>query len=70
MGRGDEVVEATRASEAIMAPLDMKMLGIDGITAASLLRTQAPGCPPSSSRPSAVRGTSRVPCRPERRDPS
>ncbi|MDI9892430.1 response regulator transcription factor [Rhodococcus sp. IEGM 1404] len=44
VGRGDEVVEAARASEATVALLDIEMPGIDGIAAASLLRTQVPGC--------------------------
>jgi two-component system response regulator DesR len=44
VGRGDEVVEAARASEATIALLDIEMPGIDGIAAASLLRTQVPGC--------------------------
>ncbi|MFK5037040.1 response regulator, partial [Klebsiella pneumoniae] len=43
-GRGDEVVEAARASKATVALLDIEMPGIDGIAAASLLRTQVPGC--------------------------
>ncbi|MGL1330320.1 response regulator, partial [Vibrio parahaemolyticus] len=42
VGRGDEVVEAARASKATVALLDIEMPGIDGIAAASLLRTQVP----------------------------
>ena len=41
VGRGDEVVEAARSSKAAVALLDIEMPGIDGITAASLLRDGA-----------------------------
>ncbi|MDF2990737.1 MAG: response regulator containing a CheY-like receiver domain and an DNA-binding domain [Microbacterium sp.] len=44
VGRGDEVVEAARASQADVALLDIEMPGIDGITAAALLRSEVPGC--------------------------
>ena len=44
VGRGDEVVEAARASQADVALLDIEMPGIDGIAAASLLRSEVPGC--------------------------
>jgi len=44
VGRGDEVVEAARTSEADVALLDIEMPGIDGIAAASLLRSEVPGC--------------------------
>lgn len=44
VGRGDEVVEAARASEATVALLDIEMPGIDGIAAAALLRAEVPGC--------------------------
>ena len=44
VGRGDEVVEAARASRADVALLDIEMPGIGGITAASLLRSEVPGC--------------------------
>ena len=44
VGRGDEVVEAARASEADVALLDIEMPGLDGIAAASLLRSEVPGC--------------------------
>ncbi|WZH39083.1 MAG: response regulator transcription factor [Microbacterium enclense] len=43
VGRGDEVVEAARASQADVALLDIEMPGIDGI-AAALLRSEVPGC--------------------------
>ena len=44
VGRGDEVV--TRALETLpdVALLDIEMPGIDGLTAASQLRTAVPGC--------------------------
>ncbi len=38
------MVEAARASRADVALFDIEMPGIDGIAAASLLRTQVPGC--------------------------
>ncbi len=44
VGRGDEVVEAARTSQADVALLDIEMPGIDGIAAASLLRSEVPGC--------------------------
>ncbi|PNW09468.1 LuxR family two component transcriptional regulator [Microbacterium sp. AG157] len=44
VGRGDEVVEAARASNADVALIDIEMPGIDGIAAASLLRSEVPGC--------------------------
>ena len=44
VGRGDEVVEAARASEATVALLDIEMPGIDGIAAAARLRAEVPGC--------------------------
>ncbi len=44
VGRGDDVVEAARASQADVALLDIEMPGIDGIAAASLLRSEVPGC--------------------------
>lgn len=44
VGRGDEVVEAARASGATVALLDIEMPGIDGIAAAALLRAENPGC--------------------------
>ncbi|CAH0184724.1 Transcriptional regulatory protein DesR [Microbacterium sp. Bi128] len=44
VGRGDEVVEAARASDATVALLDIEMPGIDGIAAAAQLRAEVPGC--------------------------
>ncbi|QAY63022.1 response regulator transcription factor [Xylanimonas allomyrinae] len=44
VGRGDEVVEAARASGADVALLDVEMPGLDGIGAAAALRAQVPGC--------------------------
>jgi len=44
VGRGDEVVDAVRASDAQVALLDIEMPGMDGIAAAARLRAEAPGC--------------------------
>ena len=44
VGRGDEVVEAARTSEATVALLDIEMPGIDGIAAAARVRAEVPGC--------------------------
>ncbi|WP_150954362.1 response regulator transcription factor [Microbacterium testaceum] len=44
VGRGDEVVDAARTSEATVALLDIEMPGIDGIAAAARLRAEVPGC--------------------------
>ena len=44
VGRGDEVLEAARASKADVALLDVEMPGLDGIGAARLLRAEYPGC--------------------------
>ncbi|MCS5715696.1 response regulator transcription factor [Herbiconiux sp. CPCC 205716] len=44
VGRGDEVVEAVRASGATVALLDIEMPGIDGIAAAALVGAQLPEC--------------------------
>jgi two-component system response regulator DesR len=44
VGRGDEVLEAARASAADVAILDVEMPGLDGIGAARLLRAQLPSC--------------------------
>jgi two-component system response regulator DesR len=44
VGRGDEVVDAARASAADVALLDIEMPGIDGIAAAAELRSAIPSC--------------------------
>jgi two-component system, NarL family, response regulator DesR len=44
VGRGDEVLEAARASRADVALLDVEMPGLDGIATARLLRTELPNC--------------------------
>lgn len=44
VGRGDEVVNAARASAADVALLDIEMPGIDGIAAAAELRKAVPLC--------------------------
>lgn len=44
VGRGDEVVDAARASEAQVALLDVEMPGMDGIAAAAALRSSYPSC--------------------------
>jgi two-component system response regulator DesR len=44
VGRGDEVVDAARASGAEVALLDVEMPGLDGIGAARRLRTEYPSC--------------------------
>lgn len=44
VGRGDEVVAAARESAADVALLDVEMPGLDGIQAASALRTALPAC--------------------------
>ncbi|GEB45968.1 DNA-binding response regulator [Microbacterium testaceum] len=44
VGRGDHVVEAARTSGATVALLDIEMPGIDGIAAATELRSKVPGC--------------------------
>jgi two-component system response regulator DesR len=44
IGRGDEVVEAARASRADVALLDVEMPGLDGIGAARRLAAELPGC--------------------------
>ena len=43
VGRGDEVVEAARASAADVCLLDIEMPGIDGIAAAAAVRDALPG---------------------------
>ncbi|OPC82619.1 DNA-binding response regulator [Embleya scabrispora] len=44
VARGDEVVEAVRASGADVALLDIEMPGLDGLAAAAELRRALPGC--------------------------
>ena len=44
VGRGDQVVDAARASAADVALLDIEMPGIDGIAAAAELRAAMPSC--------------------------
>ncbi|HEX4443214.1 MAG TPA: response regulator transcription factor [Galbitalea sp.] len=44
VGRGDEVVDAARASGAEVALLDVEMPGLDGIGAARRLRLEFPSC--------------------------
>lgn len=44
VGRGDEVVEAARASAPDVALLDIEMPGLDGLAAAAALRQEVPGC--------------------------
>lgn len=43
VGRGDEVIEAAKATKPDVALLDVEMPGLDGIEAASALRTAVPG---------------------------
>ncbi|WP_156760695.1 response regulator transcription factor [Microbacterium karelineae] len=43
VGRGDEVVEAARASHADVCLLDIEMPGADGIEAAARIRDELPG---------------------------
>ena len=44
VGRGDEVVEAARESNADVALLDVEMPGLDGIGAARRLKAEYPSC--------------------------
>ncbi len=44
VGRGDEVVDAARASAPDVALLDIEMPGIDGLAAAAALGQEVPGC--------------------------
>ncbi|MFB7891988.1 response regulator [Microbacterium sp. NPDC056044] len=44
VARGDEVVEAARASQPDVAMLDIEMPGMDGIAAAAALRAALPTC--------------------------
>ncbi|MEV5965410.1 response regulator transcription factor [Kribbella sp. NPDC051952] len=43
VGRGDEVIDAAKASKPDVALLDVEMPGLDGIEAAAALRTAVPG---------------------------
>lgn len=43
VGRGDEVIEAAKASKPDVALLDVEMPGLDGIEAAAALRAAVPG---------------------------
>jgi two-component system response regulator DesR len=56
VGRGDEVVDAAVRSAADVALLDIEMPGMDGIAAASALRSALPRAGRSSSPPSDGRG--------------
>jgi two-component system, NarL family, response regulator DesR len=44
VGRGDEVVEAAHRTSPDVALLDVEMPGLDGLTAAALLRQAMPAC--------------------------
>lgn len=44
VGRGDEVVEAARRSDARVALLDVEMPGLDGIQVAAALRAELSAC--------------------------
>ncbi|MGD9694429.1 MAG: response regulator [Thermoleophilia bacterium] len=44
VGRGDEVVDAARATDADVALLDIEMPGLDGLAAAALLAEGVPRC--------------------------
>jgi two-component system response regulator DesR len=44
VGRGDEVLDAARASSPDVAMLDVEMPGLDGISAAAGLVAAVPGC--------------------------
>lgn len=44
VGRGDEVVDAARSSQADVALLDVEMPGLDGIATARRLRAEYPSC--------------------------
>ena len=44
VGRGDEVVDAARASDPDVALLDIEMPGLDGLAAAAALAEQVPAC--------------------------
>ena len=44
VGRGDEVLDAARASDPDVALLDIEMPGLDGLAAAAVLAEQLPAC--------------------------
>ena len=44
VGRGDEVVDAARRSQADVALLDVEMPGLDGLAATALMRREVPRC--------------------------
>ena len=44
VGRGDEVLDAARASGPDVALLDIEMPGLDGLAAAAVLAEQVPAC--------------------------
>ena len=44
VGRGDEVLDAARDSDAQVALLDVEMPGLDGLTVAELLHRRLPAC--------------------------
>jgi two-component system response regulator DesR len=44
VGRGDEVLDAARASDPDVALLDIEMPGLDGLAAAAVLAEQVPAC--------------------------
>jgi two-component system, NarL family, response regulator DesR len=44
VGRGDEVVDAARATNPDVALLDIEMPGLDGLAAAAVLGVQLPAC--------------------------
>jgi two-component system response regulator DesR len=44
VGRGDQVVEAARSSNAEVALLDIEMPGLDGLAAAAALTSEVPSC--------------------------
>lgn len=44
VGRGDEVLDAARDSDAQVALLDVEMPGLDGLAAAELLHRRLPAC--------------------------
>ena len=44
VGRGDEVLDAARASDPDVALLDIEMPGLDGLAAAAVLAERVPAC--------------------------